>query len=171
MKLYDLPAEASQLEMLLTEAEGELTPELEKRLNDFLQGGTEKIENAACVVRSLQAQSDACNSEAKRLKVRSASLDANSDRLKALMLSAVDGAFKGKVKTALFTIWGQDSPGSATFELAPDADLMRLPDDFVKIEAPTLDTGALYQAWKQHKEIPPEVVVTEIPGKRSLRMR
>ncbi len=171
MKLYDLPAEAAQLEMLLTESEGELTPELEQRLKEFIDGGKEKLENAAMVVKSLKAQSDACDAEAKRLKARSASLEANADRLKGLMLVAVDSAFKGKVKTDLFTIWGQDSAGTATFELAPDADLMRLPDAFIKIEAPTLDTGELYDAWKRHQPLPPEVVVTEVPGERSLRMR
>lgn len=171
MKLYDLPAEAAQLEMLLTEAEGELTPELEQRLTEFLAGGTQKLENAAAVLRSLKAQSDACDAESKRLRARSASLEANADRLKTLMLAAVDGAFQGKLKTPLFTIWGQDSPGTASFELVPDADLMKLPDSFIKCEAPTLDTGALWQAWKRKEALPVEVKVTEIAGKRTLRVR
>ena len=170
MKLYQLPAEAAQIEMLLTESEGELTPELEQRLKEFIEGGKDKLESSACVVKSLQAQAEACKNEAARLTSRRKSLEDNADRLKGLMLMAVDSAFHGKVKTDLFTIWGHDSPPSATFELAPDAELMRLPDDFIKIEAPTLNTGALWDAWKHKQALPPEVVVTEVPGKRSLRM-
>ena len=89
MKLYDISAEAQAIEMLLTDSDGELTPEIEQRMKEFVEGGKEKLENAACVVRSLKAQSDACEAEAKRLKARSASLEANSDRLKALMAVAV----------------------------------------------------------------------------------
>lgn len=157
--------------MLLTEAEGELTPELEQRLTEFLAGGTQKLENAAAVLRSLQVQSDACKAESARLKGHHDSLESNIERLKALMLVAVDGAFKGKLKTPMFTIYGQNSAGTASFELVPDADLMKLPDSFIKCEAPTLDTGALWQAWKRKEALPAEVKVTEIAGKRSLRVR
>ena len=171
MKLYELSAEAERLAMLLEQSEGELSPELEVEWNAFLAGGKEKLESAACILRSLQAQADACKAESTRLKARSASMEANADRLKTLMLAAVDGAFNGKLKTDLWTIYGQNSPPSATFELAADADLMRLPDEFVKIEAPRLDTGALWEAWRHKQVLPDSVVVTEIPGKRSLRVR
>ena len=70
MKLYDLPAEAQAIEMLLTDSEGEITPEIEQRMKEFVEGGKEKLENAAMVLRSLKAQSDACEAEAKRLKAR-----------------------------------------------------------------------------------------------------
>lgn len=171
MKLYELPIEAARIEMLLTESEGELTPEIEAIIEDFLAGGEQKLENAACVVRSLDAQAEACKAESDRLKARQKSLEANRDRLKGLMLVAVDSAFKGKVKTPLFTIYSQQSPSSATFELAEGKNLTELPDAFVKIEAPTLDTGALWDAWRHKQALPPEVVVTEVPGKRSLRIR
>jgi hypothetical protein len=171
MKLYEIPIEAAQIEILLTESEGELTPEIEARISEFLAGGEQKLENAACVVKSLDAQAEACKVESKRLAARQHALENNCDRLKALMLMAVDAAFKGKLKTPLFTIWGQTSAGSATFALAQGKELRDLPDAFVKFEAPTLDTGALWQAWRNHQELPSDVVVTELEGKRSLRIR
>ena len=87
------------------------------------------------------------------------------------MAVAVDAGFKGKVKTSLFTIYTQQNPTTATFQLAPDADLLKLPDDLVKYEAPKLDTGTLYDKWRTKQEIPKEIVITETPGKRSLRLR
>ena len=60
MKLYDLPAEAQAIEMLLTDSEGEITPEIEQRMKEFVEGGTDKLENAQLwCFRSLMAQSDA----------------------------------------------------------------------------------------------------------------
>ncbi len=118
MKLYEISIEAAAIEQLLTDAEGELTPELEQHITEFLRGGKEKLEHAACVLQSLAVQAEACRAESVRLDNRRRALERNSERLKSLMLIALDAAFGGKIKTAMFTIWGQTSAGSATFALA-----------------------------------------------------
>lgn len=171
MKLYEISIEAAAIEQLLTDAEGELTPELEQHITEFLRGGKEKLEHAACVLQSLAVQAEACRAESVRLDNRRRALERNSERLKSLMLIALDAAFGGKIKTAMFTIWGQTSAGSATFALAEGKELRDVPDWYVKFEAPHLDMGALWEAWRHKQELPKEVVVTELEGKRSLRIR
>src|SRR5579863_4580877 len=98
MRLYDIPVEAEEIERLLTESEGELTPEIEEKIKAFVEGGKEKLEHAACVVKSLTAQAQACKEEADRLSNRRKAIEANIDRLKGLMLVAVDAGFNGKLK-------------------------------------------------------------------------
>lgn len=171
MHLYEIGIEAQQIEWLLSEADGEISPELDARMADFLAGGVEKIENAACVVKSLEAEAATLKQQEARMKKRRDSIEANIERLKALMLVAVDAGFKGKLKTSLFSIWGQTSAKTAKFSVAPEVDLLRLPDQFIKIEPPVLATGALLDAWRSKQELPPEIVVQEIEGTRGLRIR
>src|SRR5690242_1192889 len=123
MKLYDIPMEFAGIDLALVESGGELTPELEAKFDDFLRAGKDKIEAAAMVVRGLELEADACVAEGKRLAERAASLENNSDRLKKLILRALDAAFDGKIKTSLFTIWGQTSATVTNFDLAPMVEL------------------------------------------------
>jgi Siphovirus Gp157 len=173
MKLYDIPMDFAELEQALIESEGELSPELEKQFDDFLRGGKDKIEAAAMVVRTLEAEAEACVREAKRLKERQTSLENNADKLKKLMLIAVDAAFAGKVKTSLFTVWGQTSQPGIGIELKPGADLAeihaRVPELIrTKYE---LDKEAIKQASLDGKQLPGEITLYDVPGTRFLRIR
>jgi Siphovirus Gp157 len=173
MKLYEIPMEMAELEMALLDSEGELTHELEKRFDDFLKGGKEKIEAAAMVVRSLEADEEACVKEAKRLSERSKSVANNIDRLKHLMLIAVDAGFGGKVKSSLFTIWGQTSAAQVYIETSPTLDLELLSNEspeYVRTKM-ELDLSAIKEAHKQGKTLPTVITVKEVPGKRSLRIK
>jgi hypothetical protein len=171
MKLYDIPAEAEQIESLLEESQGELTPEIEQKLKDFVEGGKEKLEHAAAIVKSLTSQAGACKEEASRLSARKASLEANADRLKALMLTAVDGGFNGKIKTSFFTIWGQTSKATVSFSLAEGVDPWTIPEEFSRVVAPELDKVKLQQAHKEGKAIPEIIKCEEKPGIRFLQIR
>ena len=90
MNLYEIPLEWQAIELALEEAAGDLTPDLEKRLAELLQGGPEKLESAAKVVRSLEAQAEAASNEARRLQDRAKSFKAQVDRLRGLMLKSSD---------------------------------------------------------------------------------
>lgn len=173
MKLYDLPMQFSELEQALVESEGELTPELEKRFDDFLRGGKEKIEAGAMVLRHLEAEAEACLKEAKRLKDRQASFENNVIRLKSMMLIAVDAAFAGKVKTSLFTVWGQTSAPGIGIELQAGTDLAELharTPELIKTKY-ELDKEAVKQAALDGKALPGEISVFDVPGTRFLRIR
>lgn len=174
MKLYELPLEADQIEVELHTNLGELTPELEQRIAAFLSEGKAKIEAAAIVVKSLLSDADACTSEAERLAKRGAQLAASADRLKNLMLFAVDQGFAGKVKTAKFTIWGQTSAPGVGFDLAPGTDineLMAFHPQFVRAADPELNRTALKEAFKLGVVIPEEIVIEQRDGTRFLRIK
>jgi hypothetical protein len=170
MKLYEIPMEFAEIDMALVESGGELTPELEKKFDEFLRLGKDKIEGAAMVVRGFELEAEACQQEAKRLNERAASLDKNSERLKKLILVALDAAFAGKVKTPLFTIWGQTSAVTTNFDLTPGADLATFPETLVRIKR-ELDKKALKEAVEDGGPIPDEIIVTTVPGTRFLRIK
>lgn len=173
LKLYDIPLEFAELESALVETEGELTPELEQRINDFLRAGKDKIEAAAMVVRTLEMSAETCANEAKKLQDKAASHTRNADRLKKLVLIAIDSAFQGKIKTPLFTIWGQTSTASISFDLAPEIDLKDMEitnPDFVRVKR-ELAKDALKKAYTEQREIPDSIIVTVTPGTRYLRIK
>lgn len=170
MKLYEIPMEFAELEATLIESEGELTPELEKRFDDFLRAGKGKLESGAMVVRGFEMEAEACASEARRLQERAQWLEKNSARLKRMILGALDAAFDGKVKTSLFTIWGQTSAPTSSIDLAPGTDLAMLPAAFVRVKH-ELVKDAVKNAIKAGEELPAEIIVTTMPGTRFLRIK
>lgn len=174
MKLYEIPLEANDIEAQLYETYGELTPELEQRIADFLKDGKDKIESAAIVVKSIEEDAAICEAEAKRLMERAAGLDKSAARLKGLILFAVDEGFGGKVKTAKFTVWGQTSGKTVSFELALGADIYTLASkapQFIRTKEPELDKKALKDARDAGLEIPDCVETTENEGTRYLRIK
>lgn len=174
MKLYEIPIEAMQIEQELSENYGELTPEIEQRIADFLGDGKEKIESAAVVAKSLESDAEVCQLEAKRLMERASGLNKAVDRLKGLILVAVDQGFGGKLKTAKFTIWGQTSAPTTAFELRTGADIYELMISepwCIRKRDPELDKIALRDARKAGKEIPPDITAIDNDGTRFLRIK
>jgi hypothetical protein len=174
IRLYEIPKEAEEIEAALADGLGELTLELEQRISAFMAHSKDKIEAAAIVVKSLEADAIECKSESNRLYGRAQGLERAADRLKALMLTAVDGGFGGKVKTVKFTIWGQTAASNTNFGLKPEADIYAVAaehPEFVRMGAPELKIDALKAAHKNKEELPEAITVEEKDGKRSLRIR
>lgn len=170
--LYEVGIEGMELDHILREAEGELTPDLEARMDSFLAGGKAKVEAAAKVYRSLEASAGACELEAIRLSGRAKSFQKNADSLKARMLFAVDAGFGGKLRTDLFTIWGQTSASTTGFDLAADADLakMAVTTPGIVRTVLSLDKQVLKMKHNAGEALPAEITVTENPGTRYLRL-
>lgn len=171
MKLYDIPIEANEIEALLADNYGELTPEIEQRIAGFLRDSKDKIESAAIVVKSLEDDADVCRNEAERLMKRAQGLENGAARLKGLILFAIDEGFGGKIKTPKFTIWSQTSAASVCFELPPGADIQSVPLEYLRMKDPELDKQALKVALEAEIELPPQIVVSEKPGTRYLRIK
>ena len=174
MKLYDLPTEAQAIEEALFDNLGELTPELEKRIQAFLTGGKDKIESAAIVIGSLDEDASVCQAEAKRLIERAAQLNQNADRLRGMVLCAVDLAFGGKVRTEKYTIWGQTSGQVTQFELKAGVDIYLLLSknpELVKAPEPELNKTALKETIKAGGQIPEDIAIRTVPGTRFLRIK
>ena len=152
LSLYDIGAEGLVIELILAENEGELTPELETRLDEVMRQGPERIEGAAMILRQLEASAEACKKEAQRLAERAKSFDKQADSLKNRMVFAVDAAFNGKVKTQRFTIWTQKSRDTVSVGLAEEFTIDMLREDspdLVKTEY-SIDKAATDRLWETH---------------------
>ena len=171
--LYEVGVEGLELNAILMESDGELTPETEERLEVFLKSGKEKIDAACKVVQSLDSSASACIEEAKRLNERASSFLKNRDRLKSRILGAIDAAFDGKVKTNLFTVWGQTSAPSVVFDVSPDADLAEVQKVYPEVVRTKyeLDKQTLKSMKAQGIPLPAAVTVTEGEGTRFLRIK
>ncbi len=152
MKLYDIPTEWSSIELLLEEAAGEVTPELESRIEALLAGGSEKLENAMKVCRSLEAQAEVAKAEAQRLQDRARSFDNQVERLRSLMLPALQ-ALGGKVKTPMFSFFTQTRKNVA-FDLRPGAEIWELPPRFYRTKDPELNKLELKKAEAAGEALP-----------------
>jgi hypothetical protein len=171
--LYELTMDGLQLMDTLEATGGELTPELEAIFDEYLRTGKDKINSAACVVRELEAKSKSCKDEGDRLYDRAAMFTREADALKGRILAAVDAGFDGKLKTAMFTIWGQTSASTIGFELAADADLQQVAANDPDLVRTTIDLNRarLKELHMAGAELPRAIAVSEKPGTRYLRIK
>jgi len=201
MTLYDITLEGFQLEDIFENNGGELTPELEERLDNLLKQGPAKIESATMVTREMEATAEICRSEAKRLTDRAISLEKQAQKLKDRIVVALDAAFNGKVKTALFTVYSQKAADTLAVDISEEYTAEQIHQDhpeLIKTEY-SLDKGATRRLWEQNAEsykaaksilanpeaddqlrawatevvkvIPDCLVIEEKQGKRYLRIR
>lgn len=173
LTLYDVSLEGMLIASILEESEGELTPEIEQRIEDLMKAGPQRIEAAAMVVRNLEASAEACEEEVKRLAARAHSFQVNATRLKELMTMAVDSAFNGKVKTAKFTVYTQAAPDHVAFDVVPYCtieDVEAADPSLVRVKK-ELDKIALRERWKAGHALPVAIQFEVTPGKRSARIK
>jgi hypothetical protein len=173
LTLYEISMEGMEIASILEESEGELTPELEERLNALMIAGPKRVEAAAIVVKQLEASAGACEREVERLAARAKAFQANAERLKGYMTLALDSAFGGKIKTDRFTVWTQQSADRVAFELgagrtieeveAVDPSLVRVKKELDKI--------ALKERFKAGEPLPVAIDFMIVPGKRSTRIK
>ena len=154
MSLYDVSLEGKLIEELLTLYEGELTPELEERLDKLMTEGPQRIEAAAMVVRGLEATEAAIKDEETRLRERRLSFEKQANKLKERMVIACDSAFSGKVKTQLFTIWTQKAADSVEIALDEAFTIEHLEEDHPDLvkTVKSIDTTAVCQLLKQNEQ-------------------
>lgn len=166
MQLYDIAQEGLVIADLLTENEGELTPDLEKRLDELLRAGTDKLEAAERVSRNLKAEAEACAAEAKRLQQRAQSFERQRKALRTRMAIALESAFGGKIKTSLFTIWCQRTPPTMKVTVAENTDMdelrARRPDLFKTVHV--FDETTVKAEHVSEHQLPAEVKVEDVPG-------
>jgi hypothetical protein len=174
VKLHQIPIEAADIEAELAENYGELTPDIEQRIAAFLHHGKDRIEAGAVVVKSLEADAAICKQEAQRLMQRAQGLEKGADRLKNLVLYAVDEGFGGKVRTSKYTVWGQNAAAAISFETKPGSSVYELASVApwsIRTQDPEIDKLALKEAHKAGVSLPDCILVTEVPGTRYLRIR
>lgn len=161
MKLYEIPAALRQAfdAIEVDEETGEIFGA--QTLDEIEGAAAMKIENAGLYVRELFAEAEAVKAEADRLTKRKKALENRAERIKWMMLPAVQ-AMGGKVKGELLTV----SIGKTkSVELDPDA-LDLLPFAFVRVKK-EVDKRALGDALKAGQEFG----CARLIEKQSIRMR
>ena len=100
MRLYEISKEFEALYEMANDAEGDELIELYDELRESL---SDKLENSGKVLKQLQADADALKAEESRLKQRRQVVENNIDKLKELMVSAMNSSGEAKIKTQLFS--------------------------------------------------------------------
>jgi hypothetical protein len=89
MRLYDLVSEYKQIEEMLYESGGEITPEIESLLQVNKENLEEKLDNMAKVVANLEGDINACEGEIHRLASMKLSKELAIRSIKKAMLTAL----------------------------------------------------------------------------------
>ena len=157
LRLYEIPLEMEILAQQLEENGGELTPELQAMWDGLQTDGEAKVDAAAAVIKSMQAEEEVIAAEIGRLQNRKETLERSEARLKALLVPALQ-ALGGKVKTARFTTFNQTRE-TVSFDLQPGSDIWELDAKFYRTREPELNKTALKDARKAGEALPDCIVV------------
>ena len=173
MSLYNLTVEGVLIRDIIEAMEGEITPEVEERLDALMKVAPDRIEAAAMVVQGLQGSALVCQQESLRLAERAAALDRNAAYLKERIALVVDNVFGGKIKTHRFTVWTQQSADHTAFDVQEGftiEDVEKACPYVVRVKK-ELDKIALKERFKTGAALPPAVHFDTQPGKRFLRIK
>ena len=173
LSLYNLSVEGLLIREIIESMEGEITPEIEERLDALMKVAPDRVEAAAMVVQGLQGSALVCQQESLRLAERAAALDRNATALKERMCMIVDSVFGGKVKTNRFSIWTQQSTDHVAFDVQAGYtidDVEKACPSVVRVKK-ELDKVALKERFKAGTPLPPAVSFETHQGKRSVRIK
>lgn len=163
--LWALTDELAEVGALIADEGGELTPELEARL-DALEGALEaKVERIALYIRESQTLADGAKAEKDRLAAIEKAHTRKVDGLKEYLLRCMSGAGRERVETSRARVRLQRS-GTPSIDYAGDLDA--LPGSFVRVvpESKVLDKQAITQAIRDGEDPPEGVVVRYSVGVR-----
>ncbi len=173
LSLYELGVEGMEITRILQENEGELSPELEARINELMIAGPDRVEAGAMVVRSMEASAAACEAEVERLAKRAKAFQESANRLKGYIAMALDTVFGGKVKTNRFTLYTQQAPDHVAFEIREGHTIDQVEKFYpslVRVKK-ELDKVALKERFNAGDPLPTAIEFTKTPGKRSIRIK
>lgn len=157
--LWAITDELAEVGALIADNDGELTPELEAKL-DSLEGALEaKVERIALYIRESETRADAAKAEKDRLAAIQKANQRKADGLKEYLLRCMTGAGVDRVETHRARVRVQRS-GTPSIEYWGDLDA--LPVSFVRVvpESKVVDKKAITQAVRDGEAMPEGVVVT-----------
>lgn len=148
MTLYELEQEQLELNALLEENGGELTPEIEERLQIHDYDINKKMESYCKAIRCYETSIEGIKSEIERLKARKESSEKAIERMKESMLNALEIFGINKIEAGTFKIGTRKSQ-------AVEIDDENIVPDAYKIETVTtkVDKTAIKNAIKEGKEV------------------
>ncbi|WP_010276531.1 siphovirus Gp157 family protein [Paenibacillus senegalensis] len=160
MRLYDLTEQYQDLlDMLEQDPDN---PSLQAML-DGLEGAIEdKVENIVKVIKSLEAQEKALETEAKNMMSKKSAVRVNIDRLKEHTTDLLNKSGLEKVKGTLHSAWLQNNPASVSV-----VDESIIPKTYYVTPEPVLVKRMVLEDLKSGLTIPG----VELKQGKSLRVR
>lgn len=132
-------------ELLSMALDPDVDPEALADTMEAVDGEIEvKADGYAKVMKELKAIADARKAEAKRLLDGAKSVEANIDRMKTALMTAMKLTGKTKFKTELFGYGIQRNPPALKIDM-PD----RVPDEFLIPQEPKIDSAAIKKELKE----------------------
>ena len=157
LRLYEIPAEWREVEELIEEAGGEITPEIEDRM-EVLEGDlSAKVDVFAALVREAAARSEAFAAESKLFSDKARVAKNKAEGLKRYMKDTLERMGRTAAEGELFKVRIQQNPERVADEgLDPD----RLPERYVKVETvKTVDKAKILADYKTGRALPEGVIV------------
>jgi len=105
MTLYQIEAEHREIENALFEADGEITPELEIRMNITRENLEAKAIGYALVIKENNADLETIEAAIKDLKAKAQRIEKTVESLKGRILEGMQLFGVEKVQTALVKVW------------------------------------------------------------------
>lgn len=161
MTLYELGERERQLEELLYESGGELTPEIEALMSDNADNMAAKVEGYNRIIREYDAFVNGCDEEIKRLGVKKRQAQNAKDRLKSHILdimrlfewSKLNGTDGSRIsRSAKKSIEIDEEVFLSRYDIEGAVKRLNLPD-YIKL-VPKIDKTALNAALKGGAEMP-----------------
>lgn len=140
--LYHLSNELALIHDELVDAEGVITDELERRLDDCGLAFSQKVEGVVRWTKNIEGKEAALDAEISRLSARKKAAGNLRERLKGYLLESMVKADKLKVEYPAFTVAVQRNPPSAEIfnpEAVPSQFLTIIPEQKVVNKARVLD--------------------------------
>lgn len=159
MKLYQLPACFAEIELLASD--GELTPDLEAKLDALEMELSTKLDSCCRVLRSLEARAAAYKAEADRMYDGAAKAETSAWRLKEYMQRTLEALGIERQDTELFRLRIAKNPPSVKF----DGDPRELPIVYQRVTVEA-DKKRLLDAHKGHMTLPPGVSIQQTKSLR-----
>ena len=103
MKLYELPLAFRELDAMLTESEGEITPEIHTLMQTLDTTLEAKVDGIGALVAEAKAEAEAFREEKDRLAARQKTAENRAETLKNYLFVTLDKIGKTKVKGSRFT--------------------------------------------------------------------
>lgn len=165
--LAEFPAVWAQIYAEIDECQGKMSPELERRLDDLIQGSEQKLDQAAYVACGAEAEANVLREEISRLGARAKALDIKADRIRAGIKGGV-AAMGGKVKTLHFTM--SVSAGRTSIGLIDGIKPEDLPVSFTRIKT-ELDKDQAKALFEKDPESAKLFGLIQIKGDSILRIK
>lgn len=165
MTLYDLTAEALDLQAVILDAGGEVTPDVEAALDalDALgETAEDKLAAYGRLIANMAADADAYRAEEKRLADRRKAIETSARSLKDRVEQFLRATGKPKIKADVWSFSLQRNPPSVYVR-----DTNAIPADYLVPQQPTIDRRAILDVLKAGGSVPG----CELQQGESLRIR